>query len=259
MEISIQNPHRCEIFTTLFQHMKLFSEHININFHEDRVFIQGMDNSHVSVYEINLPSDWFETYTLERAVTIGINTNTLFKVLHTREKTHDLRLKLEAIADDKLEIALHSESKDVMDLNYVIPLIDIDSEMLSIPDMEYQAELSFPSTTFSTLIDQMKLFGETFNICCSEEAIKMSAESQETGKMFVNVPIDDLNSYAIEEEKLLDLSYSLNHMKHICLYSKISKEINIDLKEDFPIRFTYILDDERAKAVFYLAPKIDDC
>ena len=47
-------------------------------------------------------------------------------------------------------------------------------------------------------------------------------------------------------------------MKHICLYSKISKEINIDLKEDFPIRFTYILDDERAKAVFYLAPKIDD-
>jgi len=104
----------------------------------------------------------------------------------------------------------------------------------------------------------MKLFGETFNISCSEEAIKMSAESQETGKMYVNIPIDDLNSYAIEEEKELDLSYSLNHMKHICLYSKISKEINIDLKEQYPIRFTYILDDENAKAIFYLAPKIDD-
>lgn len=258
MEISIQNPHRCEIFTTLFQHMKLFSEHININFHEDRIFIQGMDSSHVSVYEINLPSDWFEKYTIEKDTIIGINTNILFKVLHTREKSHNLCLKLDDPESDKLEISLHSDSKDVVNLNYVIPLVDIDSEMMSIPDMEYQAELSFPSATFSTLIDQMKLFGETFNISCSEEAIKMSAESQETGKMYVNIPIDDLNSYAIEEDKELDLSYSLNHMKHICLYNKISKEINIDLKEQYPIRFTYILDDENAKAVFYLAPKIDD-
>lgn len=258
MEISIQKPNRCEIFTTLFQHMKLFSEHININFHEDRVFIQGMDHSHVSVYEINLPSDWFESYNIHSDLTIGVNTNILFKVLHTRDKSHGLQLKMDETSDDKLEIILESQSKDVVDLNYVIPLIDIDSEMMSIPDMEYQAELSFPSTTFSTLVDQMKLFGETFNICCSEESIKMSAESQESGKMYVNIPIDDLNSYAIEEDKTLDMSYSLNHMKHICLYSKISKEINIDLKEAFPIRFTYILDDENAKAVFYLAPKIND-
>jgi proliferating cell nuclear antigen len=258
MEIVIQKPNRCEIFTTLFQHMKLFSEHINIHFNDDHMFIQGMDSSHISVYEIKLPSDWFEKYTIDSRIIIGINTNILFKVLNTRDKTHSIVLKLEEPNSDKLEIHLHSESKNVVDLNYIIPLIDIDSEMMHIPDMEYEAELSFPSSTFSTLIDQMKLFGDTFNICCSEESIRMSAESQESGKMFVDIPIDDLNSYAIEEDKTLDLSFSLNHMKHICLYSKISKEINIDLKDNFPIRFTYILDDEHAKAVFYLAPKIGD-
>ena len=258
MELSIQKPNRCEIFATLFQHLKLFSEHININFYNDHIFIQGMDNSHVSVYEIKLPGDWFETYNTTSDTVIGVNTNILFKVLNTRDKSHKLSLKLDESDSNKLEISLQSESKEVVDLNYVIPLIDIDSEMMHIPDMEYEAEMSFPSSTFSTLIDQMKLFGETFNICCSEESIRMSAESQESGKMFVDIPIDDLNAYAIEEDKSLDLSYSLNHLKHICLYNKISKEINIDLKENYPIRFTYILDNEEAKAVFYLAPKIND-
>ena len=109
--------------------------------------------SHVSVYEINLPSDWFETYTLERAVTIGINTNTLFKVLHTREKTHDLRLKLEDISDDKLEIALHSESKDVIDLNYLRKLICVilNSYMVGCGPCRLARDLNFQKNDPQTL------------------------------------------------------------------------------------------------------------
>ena len=74
---------------------------------------------------------------------------------------------------------------------------------MAIPEMNYQAELSLPSSTFSTLIDQMKMFGETLNIKCTEEQVQMISESQDSGKMFVNIPMDDLNSYAIEEEKEL--------------------------------------------------------
>ena len=117
---------------------------------------------------------------------------------------------------------------------------------------------SFTSVIFSTLVDQMKMFGETFIIGCSEEQIQMSAESQETGKMSVNVPIDDMNSYAIDEGETLNMSFSLNHLKNICLYSKISKEIDIYLKSQYPIKIAYTLDSENAKAIFYLAPKIDD-
>ena len=197
MEIVIQNPTRAEIFTTLFQHMKLFTENMNIHFNTDKVFIQAMDHSHVSIFEIKLPSEWFDTYKVETDTMIGINTNILFKVLHTREKSHTLRLVLEEDNSDKLEINLLSENTDVYDKNYVIPLVDIDNEIMGIPEMEYQAEISFPSTVFSTLIDQMNMFGDSLNITCSEEKVEMNAQSVDTGKMFVNIPIDDLNSFAM--------------------------------------------------------------
>lgn len=258
MEILIKNPTNSEIFTTLFQHMKLFTENLNVYFHEDKVFIQGMDHAHVSIFEINLPKLWFDEYKLETGITIGINTNMLFKVLNTRDKSHNIHLILNDENSDKLEIHLLSENNNVMNLNYVIPLIDIDSEIMSIPDTEYQAEISLPSTTFSTLIDQMKLFGETFNIICNEEKVQMNSESIDCGKMYVDIPIDDLNSYAIEEDETLNLSYSISHLKNICFYSKISKDIDIYLKKDFPIKIVYSLNSEEAHATFYLAPKIDD-
>ena len=94
MEILIKNPTNSEIFTTLFQHMKLFTENLNVYFHEDKVFIQGMDHAHVSIFEINLPILWFDEYKLETGITIGINTNMLFKVLNTRDKSHNIHLIL---------------------------------------------------------------------------------------------------------------------------------------------------------------------
>ena len=104
----------------------------------------------------------------------------------------------------------------------------------------------------------MKLFGETFNIICNEEKVQMNSESIDCGKMYVDIPIDDLNSYAIEEDETLNLSYSISHLKNICFYSKISKDIDIYLKKDFPIKLVYSLNSEEAHATFYLAPKIDD-
>ena len=258
MEIVINNPVRAEIFATLFQHMKLFAECMNIYFNTEDVFIQAMDPSHVSVIEIKLPREWFDEYNVTTNTMIGINTHILFKVLNIREKSHTLRLNLDPNNDDRLEINLVSEDTSVYNRNFVVPLIDIDSEVMGIPEMEYQAELSFPSVVFSTLIDQMKIFGETLSILCSEEKVEMNSESIDTGKMFVNIPIDDLNSFAIEEDEILNMSFSLTHLKNICLYSKISKEVEVYLKRDFPIKLIYTLDHEDAKAMFYLAPKIDD-
>ena len=87
---------------------------------------------------------------------------------------------------------------------------------------------------------------------------RSNEKSIDTGKMFVNIPIDDLNAFAIEEGEVLDMSFSLTHLKNICLYSKISKEIEVNMKSEYPIKLIYTLDHEDAKAKFYLAPKIND-
>lgn len=260
MEIQITQQGRADIFTSLFQYIKLFTENINVICNKERLFIQAIDKSHISIFEIYLPNSWFDVYKIDQEtdITIGINTNLLYKVLHAREKSQKLSIILENTNTDKLQIHMISESNVNFDKHFEVPLMDIDSEMMSIPEMEYQAEFSLQSVMFSTLIEQLKMFGDTLRIECSEEKISLFSESMESGKMMVDIPIDDLISFAIEENENLDLSFSLVHLYNICLYSKIAKTIDVSMKTNYPIRVQYLLDDQNAKILFYLAPKMDD-
>lgn len=258
MNISITQFSKCELFSQLFQHVKLFTDHININFGEEGVFIQTMDSSHISIFELNLPKSWFDEYELNESTTIGIHSSILYKILHSRDKDHQLNLNMPSSGHDKLNLDFTSTNPKVFNRNYEISLMDIESDQLQIPEIEYDAEFSLPSYNFAQLIDDFKMFGNTLEVKCSEENISLNATSQETGKMHVDIPIDDILSYAINEDQTLKQSFSIDHLQNICSYHKISKEMEINLKAENPIKINYPLDEDNAYIRFYLAPKIDD-
>jgi DNA polymerase III sliding clamp (beta) subunit (PCNA family) len=109
-------------------------------------------------------------------------------------------------------------------------------------------------------MDQLKLFGDTIQFECSETAIQLTSHSQDCGKMKVDIPIDDLTSFAINEGESMSLSYSLTHLHNICLYSKIAPEITIHMSDNFPIKMVFSVGstDSGAQIVFYLAPKLSE-
>ena len=105
------------------------------------------------------------------------------------------------------------------------------------------------------------MFGDTMDIECNEDRIMLNSHSQDHGKMFVEIKIDDLATFIIDEGGRLNLSFSLQYLHNICLYNKLAKEIEIKISEAYPIQIIYDLGgetDRTAKIKFYLAPKIKD-
>ena len=106
------------------------------------------------------------------------------------------------------------------------------------------------------------MFGDTMDISCTEEKIILASHSQDHGKMFVEIKIDDLSSFIIDENGSIDLSFSLNYLHNICLYNKIAKEIELKIAANYPIQIIYdlgsVVNAEKAEIKFYLAPKIND-
>ena len=43
MDLQLHQSQKADIFTGLFQHIKLFTEHINVSFNKEKMFIQAMD------------------------------------------------------------------------------------------------------------------------------------------------------------------------------------------------------------------------
>lgn len=283
MNITITNSQKAEQFAMLFQHVKSFTDHINMVFvkEEDstsvngknRLFIQCMDTSHVSIMELYLPATWFCTYTHDFAdsITMGVSSSMLYKILNSREKNQIIEIAYSQEENDKLFVRMRNPegtpaNKTDFEKHFEIPLMDIDSDTMDIPAIEHQAEITISSYHFASIINQLKMFGDTMDIQCSEEKIMLGSNSQENGKMFVEIKIDDLSCFIIDEGKELSLAFSLTYLHNICLYNKIAKEVEVKFSSDYPMQMTYYLDtlptaeEERpensAKLTFYLAPKI---
>ena len=281
MEIVIRNSERADRFAAIFQHIKLFTDHIAITCGETHMRMQCMDNAHVAILEMSLPSSWFDEYNLADSVRIGFNATYLHRILSSRDKDQQIQLVYSSEDEDRLMIHLTKPEDPVLDTSdntsvktktkekkntantfdkhFELPLIDIEEEGLQIPEIEYTAELAMHSVQFADIITQLKMFGDTMEVQCSEDRIALASTSQDQGKMFVEIGINDLSEFAIDEGADLALSFSLTYLKHFCAYSRISELVSIKFGESYPARIGYSLGEtEDANLVFYLAPKIND-
>jgi len=281
MNIQIEDPIKAELFVSIFQHIPKFTEHVNIMLESDRFYVQSINSSHVIIMEVVLPASWFSVYSVLPDITmIGLHSALFYKVLKKREKHQKIHLECLEANTDYIEVHFTSITdgdsvidKTIFDKHFHIPSIDIDSELVAIPEMEYQAEFVLSSDAFANLISQLKDFGDALEIECSEEKIELRANSSENGRMLTAIPIEDLAEYAIEDGEKIVSEFALKYLHEIGSYKSISKHVEISLSRDFPMRIVFRLggsskgeveeeegekSEVEPKLLFFIAPKMAD-
>jgi proliferating cell nuclear antigen len=264
MKLTITDVLKKGIFVNIFLCLKNFTNSVHIVFKPTHIHLQGMDKSHVCLYDIKINAEWFAHYEFLEGLdstsdvsAISVNTSTIFNVLSISLEHQTLTMHY--VGDpEKLNIDFVNDLqlKGEFSRFFEIPLIELDLQMLVIPEVEYDAEFSVSAKKMHEISTQLSLFGETMNIFCSEDAINLSATG-DTGKMMINIPIDDLNEFSISEGQVFKLNYSLNYVHKMCVTTKLSQEISLSISESFPMKIAYNIGDG-SSAVFYLAPKIGD-
>ena len=156
MEFTINTLSKAEIFSGIFQNLRTFVDNVNIQFSKDGLNMQTMDNARVSVFELNIPADWFDEYSceLEDGVVLGISSNIASKILNARDKEQQIKFTYENSKKDHLyvDFSTTNKTKTIFDKSFEMPLVDMDEETLQIPEIEYSAEFSLNSSIFASLI-----------------------------------------------------------------------------------------------------------
>ena len=151
MKLTIENKNKLEMFVALFQLLKNWGSHINLQFQEDHLYIQGMDKSHVCLANVVIQSKWFTTYSIntEQTNSAAVDSTHFAIMLNYALKHSKMELVLDA--DDKLNINFvnNKETKDTFDHFFEIPLMDIEEDALGIPKIEYDVDFSIDSKKFS--------------------------------------------------------------------------------------------------------------
>jgi proliferating cell nuclear antigen PCNA len=259
MRLLIENKSKLEVFVALFSLLKNWGNPIRIQFEKEHVYIQTMDKSHVCLSNIVIDKSWFSEYESEIPNSIVVDAVHFCLIISQVLKNSKLEMKFEDETEpERLYINLlnNKENKDGYDHFYEIQLIDLDQDVLEIPKVDYDIEMSIESKKMVELVSELALVGGDLNIVANENVLEFHSQG-DSGKLKINIPIDNLNEYAIDEGCNLHVSYSINHIGKMCLSAKLSHEINLGVSAEYPMSFKYNLGDN-SSAVFYVAPKIMD-
>jgi proliferating cell nuclear antigen len=254
MLFEIQDKKKRDIFIYTFNHLKHFTDKIVLTIDPDKMYIQGMDNNHICVYELTIQSSWFQEWDVTNTYNYGISIPIFNKILHICSENQGIRIHSET--EDNLYIEYNSIEKGEFNKYFEMPLMDIDMDILDIPDTEYQVDIEMDSKKFKSLIDELANFNETLNITCDEAEIVLDSKSSD-GSMKAVINIDDIDLLVVEEGKHVEASFGIKYIAQMCQFYKLGSKCAIHISEDIPLLLKYEIADDCIMK-FYLAPKIND-
>ena len=249
MKLIIKDRVKCDIFVNTFQSLKSFSDHINININDKRFWVSGLDKNHVCFYELNILTDWFDEFELndnedDKIIVIGINTEIMFKILHTKQDNQILEFKYE-IDSDKLFISFLPEDKKDFSNHFAMPLIDLEIDNVDVPHKEGEADFSLPTKKFCLIMEQLAIFDTAFKMECTEEGVNCIVDGTE-GKMDIAMDIESMEEYSIDEDTTVTNSFSTKLINKACSFNKLAPIIHVSVNNNFPIGIKYVLNNPKS-------------
>eukprot|EP00759_Apiculatamorpha_spiralis_P011257 PhF_6_TR18662/c0_g1_i1/m.27280/K04802/PCNA; proliferating cell nuclear antigen len=246
--------------------------------------LQSMDASHISLVTLLLRSEGFKTYHCDRNVNLGINLGNMGKILKCANKDDSITLRHSA-NEDSLTFIVESSAKDKVS-EFTMKLMEIDGESLGIPEQNYNAIVSLPSSEFTKVCRDMSNFGESVQINVSRDAVKFTTKGdfgegsttvrptvaadlpggvkkEEDGvtKTQKTAIADDATQSArsviVQCESDVSLNFALKHLSNFTKAGALSERVKLSMAIGEPLQVEYRISNFGFMR-FYLAPKVDD-
>merc|ERR1712179_197950 len=130
---------------------------------------------------------------------------------------------------------------------YELRLMDLDVEQLGIPEQDYQATFTMPSSEFTKIVKDLLIIGESVTIDVKKSSVTFKAEA--IG--------DNDEAFELEVNDPIELSFATQYLKKFTAAGPLSRDVTIALSPDVPMVISYEVEDF-GHLKYFLAPKIDD-
>jgi len=240
--------------------MKDLCKDINFDCSEKGLQVQSMDSSHVALVSLLLRESAFSDFKCERPTSLGMNVDSLAKILKMCGPNDSLKLQWRAGADI---VSFQCESGDDDRIaDFDLKLMQIESEHMEIPEQHYKVSARLPSAEFQKICRDLKEFGETMQVKASKEGITFSVHGDVGSGNVMLKPreadkAEDKVSLTVHEP--VTATFALRYLVNFAKAAPLCGSVELGLGPDAPLLVKYELEkSENGHMQFYLAPKIDE-
>merc|ERR1712020_690586 len=154
--------------------MKDLCKDVNFDCSEKGLQVQSMDSSHVALVSPLLRESAFADFKCDRPTSLGMNVDSLAKILKMCGPTDSLKVRWQGGADT---VGFQCESgSDDRIADFDLKLMQIESEHMEIPEQHYKVTAKLPSGEFQKICRDLKEFGETMQVKAARRASRLACK-----------------------------------------------------------------------------------
>merc|ERR1712060_976691 len=147
--------------------MKDLCKDVNFDCSEKGLQVQSMDSSHVALVSLLLRESAFSDFKCDRPTSLGMNVDSLGKILKMCGQSDSLKLKWQNDADT-VTFQCESGEED--------RIAEFQLKLMQIAEQQYKVIAKLPSAEFQKICRDLKEFGETMQMKASKEGITFSVQ-----------------------------------------------------------------------------------
>ena len=234
----------------LFESLKDVLTDVNIHANSQGIKIMSMDGSKSAIVHVKLLASQFEKFECSTPIVMGVNMLSLFKILKSI-KNNDVISFLVTEDTTKLIIKIQNKEKQT-EIISTLKLLDIDENLLHIPNIEFDSILTIPASDFQNHIRDLSVISNEITIKTDEESIILEVDGDFASQ---SIKINK-KSTTITLDRSKETCNTFN-LKYLLLFTKSSNlcnTIEVYLKSNFPIIMLYNVAN-LGQLKFCLAPK----
>ena len=245
---------KASVLKKIFTSILGLVDQANLECDENGITLQCMDSSHVSFVALKLDLPFFIEYKCPQFIMFGIdfkNINTIFDC----SKNEDTVI-LESDEDAcTLRISFIDEKKN-SESEYVLKLMDIQTDPLHVPEPENTNVVTMKSENFKKIIADFSKFGTEVTFDATTDQIVLSVAGKIGEGRIVLKPSEEAST-TIKLVEPIKMMFALRYLSNFAKAETVAPVVSIILTNGCPLCVMF----EHPGALrlkFFLAPKLEE-
>ncbi len=237
-------------FRTVFEVLKDIINDVNLVFRPEGLIVVTLDTARVTLVHLVMPAENFEEYHCEGEHTAGLNVSNTYKLLKSVSNTDTLSMAI----DDSYLLHIHIEnSAKKSSTSFEFKLLDINDDMLSVPEIEMNVLTTIPSVDFQRVTRDMNNLAQDIRITRKKNTLELECEGGFANQKTI------LECVEPGKDKALGNVFSLKYINMFTRATSLCSSVQLmqhDDDDNMPIVFRYTVAN-LGELKFYLAPKAE--
>ena len=241
---------------TLFEVLKEIVHDVSMRIDTTGVKLLTLDGARCALVYMRLRADAFEEYVCNGTFDLGVNMSSMFKLVKTSGSHDTITMYMDTTTDNELGITIQNAEKNSV-TDFKLKLLDVDDEIITLPDVEFDNVITMPSAFFQRLCRDMLNIGDTMVIKSTGNQLVLACNGDFARQETVIGEADAGMVMSSKSDKTIEGRFSLKYLSLFCKAANLSNTIELYLKEAYPLILKYNVA-SLGELRFCVAPKVDD-